>query len=330
MIKAAFPEYWIWWLGLPVSLGILYLVYRRSAQLIQLWFSPDQYARSYPLLKLAMRGAGFLLLFISLIGPYLSNREDQVTLAGRDIYILLDVSASMNATDVRPSRLQHAKTTLQRLIGELSGDRIGLILFTEQAYVQCPLTYDHRTLSMFLSMAETEQYVQTGTQFRPALATALDRLVRAGDEQTDVSRAIILVSDGEDFGDSYASIVGRLHEAHVAVFAVGVGTPEGAPVPAFSAEQPHAFKKHADGSVVVSRLVADDLAGLAREFGTEYIALDRPEASLAPLKAQIYTLTATPWETRIEQVKQNQYRFFLFFAIALLMGSMFLMPIRKE
>ena len=329
MLKFAFPEYGYWWLALPASLGILYLVYRRGAGMARSWFSPDQYERSHPLLKFGLRAGGLLCLFTALIGPYAGTREAPVTIASRDIYLLLDVSASMNAEDVRPSRLIRAKQALQQLIKDFQGDRLGLILFTDQPYVQCPLTRDHQTVSLFLEMAETEQYSQRGTQFRPALAVVLDRFGQDSSPEIDVSRAVILVSDGEDFGDSYASLVDRLRQAHVKVFPVGVGTYEGGPVPLVEQERRTGFRRYEDGSMVISRLVDEDLRQIASQFDTDYVQLGGDDSGLEALRNQIYALTATPWETRIEEVNRNTYQLFLFLAVAMLLGSMFLMPIRK-
>ncbi|RMG71766.1 MAG: VWA domain-containing protein [Bacteroidetes bacterium] len=329
MLRFAFPEYWYWWLGLPVSLGILYLVYRRGASMTYSWFSPDQYERSRPLAKMALRAGGLLCLLLALVGPYLGSKESPVTLASRDIYILLDVSASMNTEDLRPSRLERAKQALKSLITDFQGDRLGLILFTDQPYVQCPLTRDHETVSLFLDMAETAQYSQRGTQFRPALAVALDRFSQEADPAVDVSRAVILVSDGEDFGDSYASLIERLRQAQVRVFPVGVGTYEGGPVPVLQQGRRAGFRRYEDGSTVVSRLVDEDLQQIASQFDTEYVHLGHDDSSLGLLRDQIYALTATPWETRLEQVERNTYQLFLFLAVVMLLGSLFLMPIRK-
>ena len=152
MFKFAFQEYWIWLLGIPVSLGIMFLVYKRVSQITQTWFSVDQYARSLPFLKFILRGVAFILLFIALLGPYIETREEQVNIMGREVYIIMDVSASMNATDVHPSRLSKAKQELKKMVDHLKGDKIGLIVYTEHPYNQCPLTQDHEAIKLFIDM----------------------------------------------------------------------------------------------------------------------------------------------------------------------------------
>ncbi len=326
-MKFAFEEYWIWLLGIPVSLGIMFLVYKRVGQITDTWFSADQYGRSYPFLKFVLRGSAFTLMFIALMGPYIETREEQVSIMGREVYIIMDVSASMNAADIQPSRLTKAKQELKMLVNYLKGDKIGLIVYTEHPYNQCPLTQDHEAVKLFIDMAKTDQYVQTGTQLRSALVMALDRFKNTLKGASQVSRAIILVSDGEDFGGGYTSLIHRLKSENIRVFPVGIGTEEGAPVPV----QPNGrdFKRLEDGSVVISRLEDENLKAMAREFGTTYICLDSDLKNLEPLKNQIYSMTATPLEVSIEQVANNRFQFFLFSSIILLFVSMVIMPIRK-
>lgn len=327
-MKFAFPEYWVWMLGVPVSLGILFLVYKRVSQISATWFSPDQYARSYPFTKFTLRALGFLMLFMALIGPYWSTSEQQINILGREIYILLDVSGSMNCRDVQPSRLERAKQELKKVISHLKGDKIGLILFTESAYVQCPLTPDHEAVKLFIDLAKTDQYAQTGTQFRRALTRALERFRNTPQVDEKVSRAIILISDGEDFGDSYASLIERLKRSNVKVFPVGVGTYAGGPIPE-SADDENNFKRRKDGTMVVSRLIDENLKEIAQTFGTEYLRISQPTDDLVALETQIYNMTASPLEASIEQVENNRFQAVLFIAVLLLLASLFLMPIRK-
>jgi Ca-activated chloride channel homolog len=329
-VNFAFSSYSIWLLGIPVCLGILYLVFRRVAHIIDIWFGPEEYARSHPRLKLGLRAAGFVLLFFALMGPYWGQADTHAALASREVYLLLDLSASMNAQDVRPSRLKKARQELLRLLRRLEGDEVGLIIFTENAYVQCPLTRDHEALALFLKLAETDQFAQTGTQFRSALATALDRFsIQEAGPLDKVSRAIVLVSDGEDFGATYASLIERLRTAGVVVFTVGVGSREGAPVPV-SSEAGETFKRYEDGTPAITRLQPESLGNMADAFGTTYRELAGEQDNLRSLADDINQLAATPVQASQRMVRNNRYQGFLFVSVMLLFASMFLMPIRKE
>ncbi|MEZ4825067.1 MAG: VWA domain-containing protein [Bacteroidia bacterium] len=328
-MKVAFPEYWIWMLGLPVTLGIIYLVYRRVAFITQTWFSAEQYERSYPLVKMGMRMGGFVLLFVALLGPYSKKGNDNSRFMGREIFIILDVSASMNTEDIKPSRLTYVKKELKELVSHLEGDKIGLILFAEYAYVQCPLTLDRRAVNLFLDMAESGQFAQTGTQFRSALAVAMDRFHNTSDDNSNKTRAVILVSDGEDFGDNYVSLVERLKQAGIAVFTVGVGTYEGGPVPHIVDNRKAGYKRYEDGALAISRLTDEALSSLASDFNTEYVKVNEQDKTLLPLETQIESLSSSPFMANMNKVENNQFQAFLFLALLLLMGSMFIMPIRK-
>ncbi|MDX2247495.1 MAG: VWA domain-containing protein [Bacteroidia bacterium] len=328
-MKVAFPEYWIWMLGLPVTLGIIYLVYRRVSYITETWFSPEQYERSLPLIKLGLRMGGFILLFIALLGPYIGGRDQKQNFLGREIFIVLDVSGSMNAEDIKPSRLSFAKRELKELVSNLEGDKIGLILFAEYAYVQCPLTLDRRAVNLFLDMAESGQFAQTGTQFRSALAVAMDRFQNGSGQKGNQTQAIILVSDGEDFGDNYVSLIERLKQAGIMVYTVGVGTYEGAPIPHIVENRKAGYKRYEDGALAISRLVDNGLEALSEAFGTNYVKINQPGKDLFPLEKQVRALTSSPIAASMNKVENNQYQAFLFLALLLLMGSMFIMPIRK-
>lgn len=315
---------------IPVSLGVIFMIYKRVSLITETWFSPDEYARSWPRTKLWLRVLGFTFLFIGLLGPYTKTQRDSMIVSSREVYFLLDVSASMNAQDVKPSRLEKAKRVLGELMQEMPGEKIGLILFTEQAYVQCPLTRDHHALSLFLELAQTYQFTQTGTQFRSALAIAMDRF-QNHESSSKVGRAVVLISDGEDFGDTYASLIERLRQASVSVFTIGVGTYEGAPIPHFVHDKKQGYKRYEDGTMAISRLIDEDLQVLADEFGTDYvhIGLDNGFETIQSLKDEIYAETSSPVESSMEKVQHNTFQFFLLISVILLFGSMFLMPIRR-
>lgn len=329
-MRAAFPEYWIWALGIPFVLVVLYFVYQRVSRITTIWFSPDQYARSFPQIKMYLRAAGMVMLFFALLGPYLPlnrTREEQNT---REIYLLLDVSASMNCEDIKPSRLEVARRELSQLATQLEGNKVGLILFTDNAYVQCPLTRDVSAIRLFLDLADSEQFTQTGTQFRTALVLAMDRLSSIDRSSAATTRAVVLVSDGEDHGDAYTSLLERFKAAGIRVFTVGVGSQEGAPVPEWKNGQMNGYKKYEDGSTVFSRLSEQSLKSIAEESGSSYLRLGEEEGRLASeLEKEIRSLRVEGLAENEDKVSRNLYQVFLFLGIVLLFASLFIMPIRK-
>jgi len=329
-LNFSFGEYWVWMLGIPICVGILFLAYNRVSQITLMWFSPDQYGRSYPLTKFILRAVAFIFLFIGLIGPYWGVEKRRVKSLGREIYFLMDVSASMNVNDVGPTRLERAKAEIRRLLPELEGDRVGLMLFTEHPFIQCPLTQDHKTFELFLNIAETGQFKQTGTQFRSVLAKVVDRLAESRAEQPEISQAVVLISDGEDFGDKYVSVIERLRRRQVKVFTVGIGTYEGGPVPAQAENRSSEFVRYQNGNVVISQLQDQRLREIASTFGTQYQSIKDDDDHLDQLASQIRELVASPLELRTAEVENNKYQVFLFISIILLFATLVIMPIRRE
>lgn len=299
--------------------------------MITSWFSEEQYERSTPMAKMTVRMIGFALIFVSLIGPYLIQEERDVPRVGRDIFFLLDVSASMNAGDLKPTRLEKARRELRRLISNLEGDRVGIVAFTDVGYVQCPLTEDISAAITYLDLLETDQFVQQGTQFRSALAVALDRFQSLEESHPDRrARVIVLLSDGEDHGDRYTSLINRLKQSQVKVFPIGIGTYDGAPVPTNPAEPKSGYLRTQEGQMVISRLDDEGLRELASEFGTTYVDMTDDRDHLDLLEEQLYSMSASPLERNMQAVAGNQFQIPLFFSIVLLLGTLFLMPIRKE
>lgn len=299
--------------------------------MITSWFSEEQYERSTPMSKMILRMVGFSLIFVSLVGPYLIQEERDVPRVGRDIFFLLDVSASMNAGDLKPTRLEKARRELRRLISNLEGDRVGIVAFTDVGYVQCPLTEDISAAITYLDLLETSQFAQQGTQFRSALAVALDRFQSLEEAHPDRrARVIVLLSDGEDHGDRYTSLINRLKQSEVKVFPIGIGTFDGAPVPSNPKEPKSGYLRTEEGQMVISRLNDEGLKELASEFGTTYVGMTDDRDHLDLLEEQLYSMSASPLERNMQAVAGNQFQIPLFFSVFLLLGTLFLMPIRKE
>ena len=329
-MKWAYPDYGWWVIGLPVVLILLAIIYGRTFQALRNWFRKEEYGFHFPGLKFALRGIGFTCIALALVGPYWGRREQKVNVMGREVYILLDVSASMNAEDLKPSRLEKVKQDLKRMVNDLRGDKIGLIVFTSHAYVQTPLTNDAAMLMTYIDLVKTDQFANTGTDFRQALVKARDRFMNVEVAKSKVSRAIILISDGENFGDGYTSVTDALEEEGIKVFPVGVGTEEGAPVPNLVYGKQNGYLKNPDGSTAMSKLTGESLKEMAEVFGTEYFAIDNQVKDLRPVTEQIKLQSASLVDTKTEQVNNNRYQFFLLPGILLMMVTMFLLPVKKN
>ncbi|MEO0472166.1 MAG: VWA domain-containing protein [Bacteroidota bacterium] len=321
---------WIWLLAIPVVAGILYFLYLRVNGIVQNWFSEDEYERNFAILKQSFRLGAFSLMVLALMGPYFGENSSETDLLRRNIYILLDVSASMNAEDLQPSRLEKARKELKSMIRKLEGENIGLILFAENAYVQCPLTQDHEALMLFLDLAESHQFSQTGTSFRNVLLKAEARFDELAQAPEFRSNAVVLVSDGEDHGDRYVSLIERLKRQQVKIFPVGVGTTAGAAIPLLQNGRKQGFIRHPDGSLAISQLIEEPMQDLASEFDTSYRRLNDQDDALDRLAEDIEQMAASPYASAFREMAGNRYQILLFLAFLLYVATFFMMPIRNE
>lgn len=324
------PAYWPVFLFL-LPLGVVVaMLYVRHNSAVRIWFRPDEHELFFPEIKLLLRGLAVLFLAISITGPWWGRVEQQISQLGREVYILIDVSASMNCDDIKPSRLVKVKKEVRNMVNALQGDKVGLIVFTTDAYVQCPLTNDYKAVNLFLDLLGSEQFAATGTDFRVALSKALDRFVNTEKSAQKTTRSIVLISDGEHFGDEYASVIERLKDNDVTVFTVGVGTYAGGKVPDYRRGKLQGYKKNDDGSLALSKLKDDDLQEIADQFGTDYTRIDDQIDDLDAVLDQIQLLSASVVGRETMLANVNRYQLFLLLSVICLGASMFLMPFRKK
>lgn len=173
---------------------------------------------------------------------------------GSDLIVVLDLSRSMLATDVKPNRLERAKRSVRDLLQAVQGDRVGLILFSGVAFIQCPLTFDKSSFELFLAQTNTDLLPNQGTEIVSALTLA-DKAFEQGSEAGSRAKTVLLISDGEDHGKSTTEAAKSLADKGIRVFAIGMGA-EGSPIPSPGGS----FVRDDEGQLVLSK---PDLAGLA-------------------------------------------------------------------
>ncbi len=231
------------------------------------------------------------LIGVALAGPRLGTNVQEIQREGVDLVIALDVSQSMLAEDVAPNRLERAKNEIKSLIGELSGDRVGLVLFAGDGFVQCPLTTDYDAVRLFLDVAEPSLIPTPGTDFGAAFraaAQAFDRPRSDSTRQQPRSNALLIVSDGENHMGDIDELRAEAEEGGLTVFTAGVGERDGAPVPEIQNGQRMGVKRGPDGKVVRSRLDESALRNLA-ESGA-YFRIARTSSALTDLTSALNRL----------------------------------------
>jgi len=313
----------IWWCSIPLGILLLYIFYRQLKQFSKEWqhrtFLPsERYLRA----RLLLRIGAYALICFALTGPYFFQNRRTTQIKGRQIYFLLDVSASMNTQDVLPSRLAFAKRAIRSLINEFEGNDMGLITFTDDAYVQCPLTMDKGILTFFLDMSQTGQFTRQGTQYRNVLGLALDRFIYETPSANKGQRVVVLFSDGEDFGDTYTSLIDRYRRARVSIIPVGIGTLQGAVLPGKQTVASQA----AQDTRIVTKLNERSLIKLAETSGSTYIALKNLDKNFKKLVREIRQISMSSLEREKEQQARNTYQLFTLIALLLLLVNAYWLP----
>ncbi len=264
--------------------------------------------------KLLVRGAAFALLIISLLGPSFGETSREIKTIGKDMFICLDLSESMNAFDIQPTRLERIKFEMKNIVEAFNSDRIGMIMFSNEAFMQCPLTYDNNALNLFIQSLHTGLVPSTGTDFGPPLKMAFEKLkAEEGAESRQKSQIIVLISDGEDFGEETDEIAEEIEDEGIRLFALGVGTEQGSKI-----QTSRGYKRDQNGEEVVSRLNSKSLQDLARKTGGEYFEINDRQNDVERMINSINAIEGELRDSKEVDAKSNKYYYFLMGALALL------------
>ncbi|GAB3831172.1 hypothetical protein GCM10028895_48210 [Pontibacter rugosus] len=240
---------------------VLYVGYLLRVRKVALFFKQRPHGVWFKfVLRLLYTG----LLIVAILGPSFGAMKKEIKTIGKDLYIAVDLSKSMDATDVQPSRLEKAKVETMRLINRFNSDRIGLMVFSTEAYIQSPLTYDQNALQLYAQTLRTSLLPHSGTDYAPLLQLTLEKLGQEVSPGADVQKArvLVLISDGEDFGNQVEQLAEQLREQNIRVYTLGIGTVEGSSIP-----DNRGFKKTSEGQTVLSKLNPEPLVQLAELTG---------------------------------------------------------------
>ena len=265
----------------PLALALAVYAARRRGAALALFLGPraaEQARRLRPLaqrrsVRGALTAAALGCLGLALAGPRVGAATRDARTESLDLIVALDVSNSMRTQDVAPSRLDRALLEIERVVEARRGDRVGLVVFAGEAFLQCPLTTDRSAVRLFLESVDPEQIAIQGTDFSAAIGVARQAFDAAseGDAErgTDVRRprALLVVSDGEDHEGGLEAAAAELRESGVTVLALGVGTEAGGPVPDVQRGQAGGFKRDREGRTVVSTYRDGALRALAGRSG---------------------------------------------------------------
>ena len=316
------PEYLNLLWTIPV-LGLFFIwSFRRRRRNLERFVSPGlipQLAREFSRAKAIFRSLlllGFFAFAIfALARPQWGARLETVHRRGVDIIAALDTSYSMNTEDVVPSRLAKAKSEIHALLEKLRGDRFGLVCFAGAAIVECPVTLDYGAADLFLDAVNTEVIPDPGTSLAAAIRTATSGFIA----QERKYKVLILFTDGEDLEGQVDSAVEQAKEAGVIIYTVGVGSPQGMPIPVRDEKGDIIeYRKDPSGQVVISRLDEQSLARIAALTGGRYFRASALESEIDDLYKDISGLEKKELESKLFQNYEDQFQYPLATAILLL------------
>ena len=270
-------------------------------------------------LKLSLFSLAWFFFVIGLARPQLGARLREHESQGVEVMIALDVSNSMLAEDYSPNRLERSKLAISRLVDKLQGDRIGLVIFAGEAFVQLPITADYVSAKQFLKSITTESVPIQGTDLAGALMTA----ARSFSTQSERSRAIILITDGEDHEGEALDATRAIAEQGIRIYCIGVGSPQGKPIP-----KNGSLMKDENGEIVVTRLNENILQEIAGIGGGKYVRAGNSEFGLNPIIEDIRTLDKEEFSSVVFEDFDEQYMYFFGIALFFLILE-FLVPETK-
>ncbi|MCF7807773.1 MAG: VWA domain-containing protein [Candidatus Marinimicrobia bacterium] len=313
---------WALWLMLPglVVLGLWARASRRKLvsragdpELIeQLSHSVSKQKRR---IKDTLRFCAIILVLIGVFGPKFSDELTEVKRQGVDVVVLLDVSNSMRAQDIKPDRLEKARFELRRLLKSLRGDRIALVVFAGQAHLQTPLTLDYSAFEMFLDISDESLIGVQGTSFSDAISIGMD----AFDPKDTQHRAMIIISDGEDHEGNLEAVLSQAREENIIIHTAGVGTFSGTPIPIVDDRgEVTGYRKTATGETVTTRLYAATLQEISEETGGRFVHLNTASASLDEIYGDILGMEQKELSRHEYTNYKEQYHWFIWIALILL------------
>ncbi len=276
-------------------------------------------------LKFAILMLAYGFLIIGLANPQIGSKLEKVQRKGADLVIALDVSNSMLAQDIRPDRLTRAVQGITKLIDRLEGDRIGIVVFAGKAYVQLPITTDYSAAKMFLSTISTQMVPTQGTAINDAIDLSIQSF--KGDDR---SKAIIIITDGENHEGDFMESAKAAVEKGIKIFTIGMGSPDGSPIPLFdSYGRQTGYKTDRQGKTIVSRLDETILQQLASAGNGIYVRASTGQDGLIRIIDEINTLEKQEIETRMFSEYEGRFQYFLAISLILLLLE-FLIPDKKS
>ena len=265
----------------------------------------------------------FTSIILGLANPQIGTKMEEVKREGVDLMLAIDLSNSMMAEDLKPNRLTRSKKAISSLIDNLTGDRIGLIVFAGEAYVQLPITTDYSAAKLFLSSINNDIIPTQGTE----ISKAIDLSIQSFDLENGQNKAIIIITDGENHDEKAIESTKNAQKAGIFVHTLGMGLSKGAPIPIYNNfGEKQGYRKDQNGTTIISKLNEPLLQRIAQEGKGTYIRANNTRAGLSKLFEEINKMEKKEIGTKVFTEYKDRFQIFLFIALILLFADIIILP----
>lgn len=334
ILRFEHPEYLYWLLGIPVLIAIYILIRIHSKRQFKKFADTKFINFLVPLASRARSNTKFVIfLFVLTFGIIAAanlqtgSKMEEVKREGIDLYFCVDISNSMNAEDIAPNRLERSKQAINNLINKLNGDRIGVIIFAGNAYVQLPITTDYAAAKMFLSTVNTSLIPSQGTEIGAAINLAVKSF-----GSSEHSKAIVIISDGEDHmnGDAIKAAQDAA-KLGIKIYTIGMGLEEGAPIPLYNQYgKKTGYKKDREGNIVITKLDDNLLRQIAEIGDGIYRRASNSNVGLDEIFNEINKSEKSEIESKVFTDYEDQFQWFIGAAIILLIIEILISSGKKD
>lgn len=320
MFRFAQPLFLYLLILVPVMWGLfLYARHRRRSNLAAFGnmaflneLAPDV-SRWRPWVKMSLQSLAFAIVVFILARPQFGTKLETVKTEGVEIMIALDVSNSMLARDINPSRLEKAKMMLSKLVDELENDKVGLVVFAGDAYTQLPITTDYVSAKMFLNSINAEMVPTQGTAIGQAIKTAMNSF----SPESSAEQAIVVITDGENHEDDAVEAARAAAQKGVKVSVVGIGSAKGAPIPI--GRSTNNFIKDVEGKIVITKLNEAMAQEVAKAGEGVYVRADNTNGAMQALVNEVRTMKSAEFERKTYSEYNEQFPGLAWIALIILL-----------
>lgn len=320
MIHFEHIEY-LWLLAVVALAGVLWGVMGwRQRRRLEQWADPTMFGRLIPdrsgwrpAVKTGLLLLGMALLVVALANPQFGTKIEKGKRSGSDLAICLDVSNSMMAEDIQPNRLERSKKVVSNLLSTLAGDRVSLVIYAGTSFIQMPLTNDYSATKLFLDQVSCDMIASQGTAIGDAIEKGMETFGYGDPDrpwEVNKGRAIIVISDGENHEDDAVEAAREAAEQGVRVCTIGMGLPDGAPIPEYNPRgRTNNYKRDRNGSIIMTHLNEDMLRDIASAGGGKYVRASNASSGLSEITSLIEGLEKEDFGEAIFSAYESRYMY---------------------